>query len=287
MLKKFLKDAVILTAGKPAEDIVDLLDTSGYVNEFIIAKKLNLTINQVRNILYKISGQGLVSSVRKKDKRKGWYTYFWRIEILKSLEFVRDTLIKKIEQMNNQIKSRETKRFYSCERCNLELNEENALLYDFTCNECGAIFTLKDNTKLIREMKRNIDKLSKDLAFVEEELTKERSKIDKKKLRGLKKEEKIKKEKSFKKKELNKKEKAKRMSKKETSLKKNKTLKKNVSLKKTSKTKPVSKAKIKPVKKVQNKKKIPANIKKISKKEKVGVKKVQNKKKSTRNQTKS
>ena len=92
MLKKFLKDAVTLIAGKQTEEIVDLLDTSKYINEFIIAKKLGVTINQARNILYKISDYGLVSSIRKKDKKKGWYTYFWKIEILKSLEFVKNDI---------------------------------------------------------------------------------------------------------------------------------------------------------------------------------------------------
>src|SRR3989339_95338 len=131
MLDKFLREVVVIAVGKQAEGIVDLLNSKKYVNEFILAKKLNLTINQTRNILYKLSDNGLVSSTRKKDKRKGWYTYFWKIENLKSLDFLKDVLVKKIEQINNQIKSRETKNFYFCERCNVEFNEENALLYDF------------------------------------------------------------------------------------------------------------------------------------------------------------
>src|SRR3990172_1545143 len=107
------------------KEIVDLLDEQKYINEFVIAKKLGLTINQVRNILYKISDYGLVSSIRKKDKKKGWYTYFWKIEILKALEFLRENLIKKIDNIEHQVKSREMKRFYACPRCHLELTEEN------------------------------------------------------------------------------------------------------------------------------------------------------------------
>ena len=106
-----------IVVGKQTEEIVDLLDSKKYINEFVLAKKLDLTINQTRNILYKISDYGLVSSIRKKDKRKGWYTYFWKIEALKSLEFLKVNLNKKINQFNNQIKSREKKNFYICERC--------------------------------------------------------------------------------------------------------------------------------------------------------------------------
>jgi len=185
MLEKFLKEVMTIVVGKQAEEIVDLLDTKKHINEFLIAKKLNITINQTRNILYRISDYGLVSSIRKKDKKKGWYTYFWKIEILKSLGFLRNILIKKIDQLNHQIKSRETKEFYVCERCNIEFNAENALLYNFTCNECGNIFVMKDNTKVVREFKKNLDKLKKELKFVEEEIKKEKDKLEKKKLKEI------------------------------------------------------------------------------------------------------
>jgi len=209
MLKKFLKEVITLIAGKQAEDIVDLLDTKKHINEFVIAKKLNLTINQTRNILYKISDHGIVSSIRKKDKKKGWYTYFWKIETLKSLEFLRNDLFKKIDQLNHQIKSRETKRFYVCERCHIELSEESALLYNFTCNECGAIFVLKDNTRLIKEMRRNLDKLKKDFELVKEEIRKEKEKTEKTKLKETKKEEKAKRKKRKLRKKITKKKKVK------------------------------------------------------------------------------
>jgi transcription initiation factor TFIIE subunit alpha len=191
MLQKFLKEIVTLIAGKPAEEIVDLLDGTRYVNEFIIAKKLNLTINQTRNILYKISDQGLVSFIRKKDKRKGWYTYFWKIEVFKSLDFLRNNLMKKMEQINYQIKSRETKEFYSCPNCNIEFSEENALIHNFTCNECGNIVSRKDNSAAIKEYNKELDKLKKELDLVDEELKIEKEKLEKIKAREAKKEEKI------------------------------------------------------------------------------------------------
>ncbi len=191
MQENLLKEVISLVAGKQAEEIVGLLDTQKYINEFVIAKKLNLTINQARNILYKISDYGLVSSIRKKDKRKGWYTYFWKIEILKSLEFLRENLIKKIESMEHYIKSRETKRFYVCERCHIELSEENALLNNFTCNECGSVLVLKDNTKLLRDLRKNKEKLERDLKLVEEEISKEKGKEDKKRAKDMRKEEKV------------------------------------------------------------------------------------------------
>jgi transcription initiation factor IIE alpha subunit len=97
MLDNFIREAVVLVVGKSYESLSVLLNKNSYVNEFIIAKKLEITINQARNLLYRLSESGLVSSIRKKDKKKGWYTYFWKIEPLKTLEFFKSTLSKKRE----------------------------------------------------------------------------------------------------------------------------------------------------------------------------------------------
>lgn len=185
---------MVSIAGKQAEEIVDLLDGKKYVNEFIIAKKLNLTINQTRNILYKISDHGLVSFIRKKDKRKGWYTYFWKMEVMKCLEFLRASLLKKMEQIQHQIKSRETKEFYVCDRCHIEFTEENALLHNFSCPECGNLLSRKDNTGVIREYNKEFERLKRELEMVDGELTKEKEKMEKNKAREMKKEENLKKE---------------------------------------------------------------------------------------------
>ena len=180
-LKKFLKEVVGVIIGKQAEELAELLNSDKHVNEFLIAKKLDITINQARNLLYKVSDHGLVSSIRKKDKRKGWYTYFWKIEVIKSLDFLKDLYIKRMEQINNQIKSREVKQFYFCEKCNIEVTEENALLRNFICNECGVVYTLKDNTDLVKEFKKNVLKIERDLDILNIEINNEREKFEKNK----------------------------------------------------------------------------------------------------------
>ena len=264
MLNDFLKEVVVYVAGKPAEEITVLLNSKKHVNEFILAKKMDLTINQTRNILYKISDHGLVSSIMKKDKKKGWYTYFWKIEVLKSLEFLKSILLKRVEQINIQIKNREAKQFYVCERCGIELTEENALLVDFTCNECGDIFTIKDNSKLLRELKKNLDKIESKLVFVNQEIEKEQEKVNKVKAKEI---EKIAKEKAEKRKEAARKR----------ALTRKKTMKKKAVKKKTKK-KTKKKVKKKVVKK-KVKKKIKKKAKKKSAKKKPAKKKTKKKKK--------
>ena len=253
MLNKFLVEVIVNIVGKPGEELVELLDDKKYINEFVIAKKLDLTINQTRNILYKISDYGLVSSIRKKDKKKGWYTYFWKIEILKSLEFLSKILIKNINEFNHQIKSRREKQFYACKRCNIEITEEKALHHDFICNECGEVYFSKDNSTILKALEKEKNKFEKQLKFVNEEIQKEKEKLEKAKIRKLKKEEKEKAEKRKAKRELTKKLKEKEMkklgkgkivkkktkagAKKKTKISKSKVSKKKVKIKKVIKKK--------------------------------------------------
>ena len=286
MLNKLLQEIVTVIVGKTAEGIVPLLNTKKHVNEFTLAKKLEITINQTRNILYKISNYGLVSSIRKKDKKKGWYTYYWKFEMLKCLEFLDNFLREKKSELEGELKSRETKVFYVCELCQLEYREDEALLMDFSCDECGELFVTKDNSKLIRELKRNIAKIEGRLVTVESEMEIERSKLEKTKQVGLKKEEKekeLKKEEAKVKRALKKKEKEKELGtlkkavKKKKIVAKKKVIKKKITKKKPAKKKVVKKKKIVAKKKVGKKKVIKKSTKKTSKK--VLKKKVAKKKK--------
>lgn len=191
---KLIKEAMFGVGGKPAETLVDILDGKKYTNEFLIAKKLDLTINQTRNILYKLSEQGMVSSTRKKDKKKGWYTYSWKIEELRALEFLKSILDKRLEQIQNQIKNRETVGYYSCTKCNIEFNEENALVQDFTCPECESILERSDNTNVLKAFKRNLEELEKKLEIITKDIEEEKTRHQKQKDRAVKKAVKFKKE---------------------------------------------------------------------------------------------
>jgi len=177
---KLLKSLVEELAGESAGTIVDILFEKRDINEFLIAKKMNLTINQVRNILYKLSAEGLVSFTRKKDKRKGWYIYFWTLDTEKCMVRLEQALIGKIKLLNEELKGRELKRFYRCKSCNIEVSEETALAHDFTCEECAEVYELVDNTEPIKEIKLKILRTEKDLKMIQEELVLIREKAGKK-----------------------------------------------------------------------------------------------------------
>ena len=190
MQVKLLHDLVEEMAGENTGRIVDILFGKRDVNEFSIAKKMELTINQVRNILYKLSADGLVSFIRKKDKRKGWYIYYWTLKTEKCMAKLETSLLKKIENFKHILQDRETKRFYSCHPCGIEVTEEKALEHGFSCEECAEVYELSDNSGQIRETKAKITRTEKNLALIQEELKSIREKKAKKRARANKKLEK-------------------------------------------------------------------------------------------------
>src|SRR3989338_2545461 len=167
LLKKILKDLI----GTEAEKIVEILYSKKNVNEFIIAKKLNLTINQTRNVLYKLGDGGLVSFIRKKDNKKGgWYTYFWTLEAEKGLEKYNYKTLLDVEELKKQLEIRKSERYYFCKNCSIEYNEETALLNNYTCVECGETLEIKEPTDIISKINSEIKKLEESLNIVNVEL---------------------------------------------------------------------------------------------------------------------
>src|SRR3989344_5169356 len=200
---KFLKSIVENLINKQAVPIIDLLIEKKDLNEFIIAKKLELTINQTRNILYKLSDCGLVSFVRKKDKRKGWYIYFWTLNIYQSLNLLEQKLKKELEQLEIQLKDRKEKRYFDCNTCSIEVTEEAALLNDFACPECEETYNLADNQEVIKKLEKEIQRIKKEMELVSIERKKEEGKLEKKKAKKIKKAEDEKKKRKRSKKEAN------------------------------------------------------------------------------------
>jgi len=180
---KLLSEIIGNIVGKQGAEIVGILEGKKNLNEFLIAKKLKLTINQTRNILYKLSDAGLVSFTRKKDKRRGWYTYFWTLNSEKSLELLEANVKNEVESLKNQLKNREIKRYYVCNTCKTEVNEETALVHNFICSECGEVFALQEDKKILADLTSKINRLTNGLIGIQHELSLIREKQTKKKAR--------------------------------------------------------------------------------------------------------
>ena len=68
-----------------------------------------------------------------------------------------------------------------CNTCKTEVSEENALLHDFACQECGEIYVLTDNKKMIGELTNRVARSERRRKEVLAELEKVRE-VKKKKI---------------------------------------------------------------------------------------------------------
>ena len=146
---------------------------------------MNLTINQTRNMLYKLADEGIVSFIRKKDKKKGgWYTYFWSLNVKKSLNKFREKINEKIKSLNERLGNLEKERYFHCKYCDLDYTEEDAIINEYKCKECGEVLEIKDNTQPAIQIKKEIEKLNETLSTIGKEVheleIKEQKTIEKK-----------------------------------------------------------------------------------------------------------
>lgn len=170
MQKKVFDSLVNEFFGKQSGELASFLFEKKNVNEFLIAKKLKLTPNQARNILYKFSHLGIVYFTRKKDKRKGWYTYFWTLDTDKVMEYMKKGMEQELSELENKLKIRESQRFYICPICKAEVDEENALLHNFICPECGSVYELSSAEKIVNEIKSRARAINNKLSVINAEL---------------------------------------------------------------------------------------------------------------------
>jgi len=274
LFNKYFEDVVKELIGGDAVPLVAYITDKDSVSEFKIAEILDIDINRTRNILYRLSAHNLVSSSRKKDKKKGWYNYSWTLNLRRAFELVVGSKRRRIDFLGKQLKKLEEESFFYCPEDNLTLNFESAMEQEFKCPEDGNVLLKKDFSKDIKKIKSEIDNINTVLAeeslkVLEEEVVGREEKMAKKKVKKAerakaRKEAKKEKEDQEKPKKVKEKKKVKKKLKKKKIKKK---LKKKV--KKKIKKKKLKKKLVK--KKVKTKKKTIKNKlvkKKISKKPK-------------------
>lgn len=259
-VEPLIKEFLIKIAGKPAEGLADLLFKKKNVSEFKIAEKLDITIHQVRNLLYRVSEYNILDSTRKKDKKKGWYIYFWTLNLRRSLEVFGRMKRREINLLGQVLKSRQVKIFYYCANDKIEMSEETAMHHGFLCPECGELLQPVSEEKKIKELKERIEKARREMAITDARLA---VIVQKQMKKMLKKVKRVRKKKVTKKeKEAKPKKKGKEGKKKIGKAKPKKKVKKKVK-------KAKEKVKVKKVKpRVKKKSKKSKKVKKAKKKEK-------------------
>jgi transcription initiation factor TFIIE subunit alpha len=165
--KKAVEDTILEIAGNDGLQLYKLLKGKSNVNEFDIAAQLKLTINQIRNIIYKFEQYNLIISDRKKDRTKGWYIYFFTLNEKQLDDVVLQFKKQKIDVSKKQLERESEQQYYVCPNKCMRLTIENAMEHQFICAECGSLVQPEDKEKGIAKIKKTLKALEEDLGTLE------------------------------------------------------------------------------------------------------------------------
>ena len=183
LIKELISDYI----GNDAVSLVLLINDKENVSELKIAEKLNVTVNEVRNILYRLNEKDLVSSTRKKDNKKGWYIYFWTFDAIKAKNLLTDYKKNRINQLSSSLSQEQNIVFFKCPKDHTRLSNEQALEYEFKCPECTTLLQQEDKTRRIDSIKNEMKRLENDLSELMKIVIEKQPKIKKKKIKEKKK----------------------------------------------------------------------------------------------------
>ncbi len=183
-LDKLIFDIVREVAGEDVIPLAQLLYGKENISEFKLADKMELTVNQVRNMLYKLHSKNLVDFMRKKDKRKGWYIYYWTLDLKKLLTFLISHKQERLGLMEQRLGQKQIQDYFQCPNKCVVFKYDVAMESDFKCPECGSVLKILDTKKQISNIKKQIKVLGEELKDGKYYLVIEEERLMKKKLRA-------------------------------------------------------------------------------------------------------
>jgi transcription initiation factor TFIIE subunit alpha len=129
-----------------------------------IASSTGLRINMVRKVLYDLFGKALITGIRVKDEKKGWFVYRWRSRRDEVENFIEGQKKKISERLQQRLDYESSSDFYHCGNDDCpRVTFEDALELFFKCPSCGQVLNLKKNEKPKKAFAFKVDHIKKDM----------------------------------------------------------------------------------------------------------------------------
>src|ERR671938_2201988 len=90
-----------------------LLNTEDTTDEEI-ASATGLRINIIRKVLYDMFGKALITGIRVKDEKKGWFVYRWRAKQDQVDNFIENHKKKILDRLQKRLQYEESSEFSNC-----------------------------------------------------------------------------------------------------------------------------------------------------------------------------
>ena len=185
-LKDMIKELVLELAGEETVPLVDSLWEKENVSEFKLSDDLKLHINYVRSLLYRLSTHNLLRSIRKKDRQKGWYIYYWTLNVRHAQYLVLNKKNHRLNELKDILSHNKSIETYICPNECVVYNLEEAMEHEFKCPECESILKAHSKTHKAEEVEAEIKSLEEEITELNKPIVmpkrrEERKKVIKKK----------------------------------------------------------------------------------------------------------
>ena len=160
---KAVDQVVAELAGERVVPLVCLLRRRKQLSEIVLAQYMKSEINEVRGLLYRLHNSNLVSFVKKKDKKKGWYVYYWTFNDKRMRFLVEKSKERRLKTLERMLSLEESERFFSCGNGCMRLDFEKTIDLRFQCPECGSILQQDENSGRVSSLKEEIQRIAAEL----------------------------------------------------------------------------------------------------------------------------
>jgi transcription initiation factor TFIIE subunit alpha len=101
--------------------------------------------------------------MRKKDKKKGWYIYYWTFNPRRVKDVVLGLKKRKLTKLKERIEREKGGNFFFCRNKCIRLNFDQATDFSFKCPECGSVLDQEDNDKVIQDIEHEMKNIDKEI----------------------------------------------------------------------------------------------------------------------------
>lgn len=162
----FVKIAAIIGGDEYQKVAISLLKSEDATDEEI-ASSTGLRINMVRKVLYNLFGKSLITGIRVKDERKGWFVYRWRTRREEVEHFIEKQKKKIMERLEQRLEYENASDFYHCGSSDcMRVTFEDSLESMFKCPSCGSVLNFRENERSKKAYSKKIDEIRKDMQQV-------------------------------------------------------------------------------------------------------------------------
>jgi len=141
-----------------------LLNTEDVTDEEI-ASATGLKINIVRKVLYDMFGKALITGIRVKDEKKGWFVYRWRAKQDHVDNFIENQKKKILDRLYKRLEHEDSTEFYHCSNHDCpRVKFDVAVELFFKCPNCKGPLNMVDNSRVKEALRYKIDQITTDIA---------------------------------------------------------------------------------------------------------------------------